>query len=39
VEIRDAQIAGIATSRRAKLATRITRHFEGTGVGLINPWD
>jgi predicted nucleic acid-binding protein len=39
VEIRDVQIAGIATARRAKLATRNTRHFEGTGVGLINPWD
>jgi toxin FitB len=39
VEIRDAQIAGIATARRAKLATRNTRHFEGTGVSLINPWD
>ena len=39
VEIRDAQIAGIATTRRAKLATRNTRHFEGAGVGLINPWD
>jgi len=39
VEIRDAQIAGIATSRRAKLATRNTRRFEGAGVGLINPWD
>lgn len=39
VEIRDVQIAGIATARRAKLATRNARHFEGTGVGLINPWD
>jgi len=39
VEIRDAQIAGIATTRRAKLATRNIRHFEGAGVGLINPWD
>jgi toxin FitB len=39
VEIRDVQIAGIASARRAKLATRNSRHFEGTGVGLINPWD
>jgi predicted nucleic acid-binding protein len=39
VEIRDVQIAGIATVRRAKLATRNTRHFEGTTVSLINPWD
>jgi hypothetical protein len=38
VEIRDVQIAGIATARRAKLATRNTRHFEATGVPLVNPW-
>jgi toxin FitB len=39
VEIRDVQIAGIAASRRAVLATRNTRHFEGTGIELINPWN
>lgn len=39
VEIRDVQIAGIAASRRATLATRNTRHFEGTGVALVNPWN
>jgi toxin FitB len=39
VEIRDVQIAGIATARRATLATRNTRHFEATGVFLVNPWD
>jgi len=39
MQIRDVQIAGIASARRATLATRNTRHFEGTGVGLINPWD
>jgi predicted nucleic acid-binding protein len=38
VEIRDVQIAGIAASRRATVATRNTRHFEGTGVDLVNPW-
>lgn len=38
VEIRDVQIAGIATSRRAALATRNTRHFAETGVHLVNPW-
>lgn len=38
VEIRDVQIAGIAASRRATVATRNTRHFDGTGVDLINPW-
>jgi predicted nucleic acid-binding protein len=39
VEIRDVQIAGIASSRRATVATRNTRHFEGTGVELIDPWN
>jgi predicted nucleic acid-binding protein len=38
VEIRDVQIAGIATARRASLATRNTRHFEATGIGVIDPW-
>ena len=38
VEIRDVQIAGIAASRRAVLATRNTRHFVGTGIELVNPW-
>jgi predicted nucleic acid-binding protein len=38
IEIRDVQIAGIAASRKAALATRNTRHFEGTGVALIDPW-
>lgn len=38
VEIRDVQIAGIAAARKATLATRNTRHFEGIGVNLVNPW-
>ncbi|MCG6122953.1 MAG: PIN domain-containing protein [Microvirga sp.] len=38
VEIRDVLIAGIAAARRAALATRNTRHFEGTGITLIDPW-
>lgn len=38
VEIRDVRIAGIAAARRATLATRNTRHFEGTGIPLIDPW-
>jgi predicted nucleic acid-binding protein len=37
VEIRDVQIAGIAAARRAKLATRNLRLFEGTGVSLVDP--
>lgn len=38
VEIRDVEIAGIAAARKATLATRNTRHFEGTGIVLIDPW-
>lgn len=38
VEIRDVQIAGIAAARKATLATRNVRHFEGAGIHLINPW-
>jgi toxin FitB len=34
----DSQIAGIAFSRGASLATRNVRDFEGCGVELINPW-
>jgi len=35
----DAQIAAIARSRGAALATRNGRDFEGCGVEVINPWD
>lgn len=38
VEIRDVQIAGIAASRRASLATRNLSHFEGLGLDLVDPW-
>ena len=38
VEIRDLQIAGIAIARKAAIATRNIRHFEGLGVDLIDPW-
>jgi toxin FitB len=38
VEIRDVQIAGIAISRKAAIATRNIRHFDGLGIALINPW-
>lgn len=38
VEIRDVQIAGIVNVRKATLATRNTRHFEGCGLVLVDPW-
>ena len=38
VEIRDVQIAGIATARKATLATRNTPHFESLGIILVDPW-
>jgi toxin FitB len=38
VEIRDLQIAGIALARKAALATRNLRHFEGLGLTLVDPW-
>ncbi len=34
----DAQIAAIALSRRAAIATRNTADFEGCGVQIFNPW-
>jgi len=34
----DAQIAAIAYSQGASLATRNTSAFEGCGVRLFNPW-
>lgn len=39
VDLRDTLIAGIALARRASIATRNTRHFEGLDVPVINPWD
>jgi predicted nucleic acid-binding protein len=34
----DAQIAAIARTQRAALATRNTSDFEACGVRLVNPW-
>ena len=38
VDLRDTLIAGIALARGAQLATRNTRHFSDTSIGLINPF-
>jgi toxin FitB len=38
VEIRDVQIAAIASARKATLATRNVRHFEDLGIHLVDPW-
>jgi predicted nucleic acid-binding protein len=38
IEIRDAQIAGIAAARKATIATRNVRHFDALGPALIDPW-
>ncbi len=35
----DAQIAAIARSRGACLATRNVTDFEGCGIELVNPWE
>ena len=38
VDLRDTMIAGIALARRATIATRNTKHFEGLDVLIVNPW-
>jgi toxin FitB len=38
VDFRDMEIAGIVASRRATLATRNVRHFQGLGIKIVDPW-
>ncbi len=38
IELRDAMIAGIVECKNATLATRNIRHFQGTGITLVDPW-
>jgi hypothetical protein len=38
VDLRDTLIAGIAQARRATIATRNIRHFEGLDVPIVDPW-
>ena len=35
----DCQIAAIARSMRASVATRNVRDFEGAGIAVLNPWE
>jgi len=38
VDFRDIEIAGIVSARRATLATRNARHFQGLGIEVVDPW-
>ena len=38
VDLRDTQIAGIVSARRATLATRNLRHFRDLDVAVADPW-
>jgi predicted nucleic acid-binding protein len=38
LDLGDVEIAGIVASRGAVLATRNTRHFDGLGIDLVDPW-
>jgi predicted nucleic acid-binding protein len=38
VDVADAQIAAICLAHGASLATRNTKHFDGLGLMLLNPW-
>jgi predicted nucleic acid-binding protein len=38
IDIADAQIAAICLAHSATLVTRNTKHFDGLGLTLINPW-
>jgi hypothetical protein len=39
LEIRDLQIAGIAGARKASVATRNVRHFQGLALAVVDPWN
>ena len=39
VEMRDIQIAGIVSSKKATLVTRNVKHFVDTGISILNPWE
>lgn len=39
IDMRDTFIAGIALARKARIATRNTRHFDDLPETVINPWE
>lgn len=39
IDMRDTFIAGIALARKARIATRNTRHFDDLPGTVINPWN
>jgi toxin FitB len=39
VAMADGQIAAVCLAHGAKLASRNSKHFEGLGLLLVNPWD
>lgn len=38
IDVADAQIAAICIVHGAAIATRNTKHFEGLGLRVVNPW-
>ena len=38
VDVRDTLIAGIALSRRARVASRNVKHYDDLETGVIDPW-
>jgi toxin FitB len=38
VEVRDVQIAGIVAVRHATLVSRNVKHFQDSGIAVVNPW-
>ncbi len=38
IDVRDTQIAGIASARRAAIATRNAKHFGDLSISIMDPW-
>ncbi|GAA4675826.1 type II toxin-antitoxin system VapC family toxin [Frondihabitans cladoniiphilus] len=39
LSVEDGMIAAICHTRKARLATRNTKDFEGLGIDVVNPWE